>query len=47
MFQIIPLRIVNGDEMARLREQVASFREIAEAVGAAPGTVRTRLLSGK
>ncbi len=37
-----PRRIVNGDEMARLREQGASFREIAEAVGASPGTVRTR-----
>ena len=41
-----PRRIVNGDEMARLREQGASFREIAEAVGASPGTVRTRLLCG-
>ena len=41
-----PRRIVNGDEMARLREQGASFREIANAVGASPGTVRTRLLCG-
>src|SRR5689334_9011264 len=41
-----PRRIVNGDEMARLREQGASFREIAEAVGASPGTVRTRLMQG-
>src|SRR5229473_7826992 len=39
-----PRRIVNGDQMARLREQGASFREIAKAVGASPGTVRTRLL---
>ena len=39
-----PRRIVNGDEMARLRERGASFREIAKAVGASPGTVRTRLL---
>jgi DNA invertase Pin-like site-specific DNA recombinase len=39
-----PRRIVNRDEMAQLREQGASFREIAEAVGASPGTVRTRLL---
>ena len=38
-----PRRIVNGDQMARLREQGASFREIAKAVGASPGTVRTRL----
>ena len=38
-----PRRIVNSDEMARLREQGASFREIARAVGASPGTVRTRL----
>jgi DNA invertase Pin-like site-specific DNA recombinase len=41
-----PRRIVNGDEIARLREQGASFREIAEAVGASPGTVRTRLMQG-
>jgi DNA invertase Pin-like site-specific DNA recombinase len=41
-----PRRIVNGDEMTRLREQGASFREIAKAVGASPGTVRTRLLCG-
>jgi len=41
-----PRRIVNGDEMARLRDQGASFREIAKAVGASPGTVRTRLLCG-
>ena len=40
-----PRRIVNGDQIARLREQGASFRQIAEAVGASPGTVRTRLLS--
>jgi DNA invertase Pin-like site-specific DNA recombinase len=39
-----PRRIVNGDEMVRLREQGMSFREIAKAVGASPGTVRTRLL---
>src|SRR6266851_1215367 len=39
-----PRRIVSGDEMTRLREQGASFREIAMAVGASPGTVRTRLL---
>jgi DNA invertase Pin-like site-specific DNA recombinase len=41
-----PRRIVSSDEMARLREQGASFREIAEAVGASPGTVRTRLMCG-
>jgi DNA invertase Pin-like site-specific DNA recombinase len=39
-----PRRVVSGDQMARLREQGASFREIAKAVGASPGTVRTRLL---
>jgi resolvase-like protein len=32
-----PRRIVNGDEMARLREQGASFRAIAQAVGASAG----------
>ena len=42
-----PRRIVDGDQMVRLREQGASFREIARAVGASPGTVRTRLLSGR
>ena len=42
-----PRRIVDGDQMARLREQGASFREIARAVGASPGTVRTRLLRGR
>jgi hypothetical protein len=41
---VLPRRIVNGDEMAKLREQGASLREIAKAVGASPGTVRTRLL---
>jgi DNA invertase Pin-like site-specific DNA recombinase len=41
-----PRRIVSWDQMAQLREQGASFREIAKAVGASPGTVRTRLLSG-
>jgi DNA invertase Pin-like site-specific DNA recombinase len=40
-----PRRIVNGDQMTRLREQGASFRDIAKAVGASPGTVRTRLLA--
>jgi DNA invertase Pin-like site-specific DNA recombinase len=40
-----PRRIVNGDQMARLREQGASLREIAKAVGASPGTIRTRLLA--
>jgi DNA invertase Pin-like site-specific DNA recombinase len=40
-----PRRIVNGDEMARLRAQGTSFREIAKTVGASPGTVRTRLLT--
>jgi DNA invertase Pin-like site-specific DNA recombinase len=39
-----PRRIVDSDEMARRRQQGARFREIAEAVGASPGTVRTRLL---
>jgi DNA invertase Pin-like site-specific DNA recombinase len=38
-----PRRIVSSDEMTRLREQGASFREIARAVGASAGTVRTRL----
>ena len=41
-----PRRIVNGDETTRLRVQGASFREIAKAVGASPGTVRTRLMQG-
>lgn len=41
-----PRRVVSGDQMARLREQGASFREIAKAVGASPGTVRTRLMQG-
>lgn len=41
-----PRRIVNSDEMTRLRRQGASFREIAKAVGASAGTVRTRLLRG-
>src|SRR5437868_1066420 len=41
-----PRRIVNGDQMARLREQGASFRQIARAVGASAGTVRARLLCG-
>jgi DNA invertase Pin-like site-specific DNA recombinase len=41
-----PRRIVNGAEMIRLREEGASFREIAKAVGASPGTVRTRLSAG-
>jgi DNA invertase Pin-like site-specific DNA recombinase len=41
-----PRRVVSGDQMARLREQGASFREIANAVGASPGTVRTRLMQG-
>ena len=41
-----PRRIVNGDQLARLREQGASFREIGSAVGASAGTVRTRLLCG-
>jgi DNA invertase Pin-like site-specific DNA recombinase len=40
-----PRRIVNGDEMVRLRKQGESFREIAKAVGASPGTIRTRLLA--
>jgi len=39
-----PRRIVSSDEMSRLRDQGASFREIAKAVGASPGTVRARLL---
>ena len=41
-----PRLIVNGDEMVRLREQGASFRQIAEAVGVSPGMVRTRLMQG-
>lgn len=39
-----PRRIVNSDEMTRLRDQGVSFRDIAKAVGASPGTVRTCLL---
>jgi DNA invertase Pin-like site-specific DNA recombinase len=39
-----PHRIVNGDQMVRLREQGMSFRGIAKAVGTSPGTVRTRLM---
>src|ERR1700675_4307119 len=38
-----PRRVVNRDEMKRLREQGASFREIAKAVSASPSTVRTRM----
>ncbi len=41
-----PRRIVNGDEMTRLREQGASLREIAKVVGVSYVTVRTRLLRG-
>jgi DNA invertase Pin-like site-specific DNA recombinase len=41
-----PRRIVSSDKMTRLRAQGASFREIAKAVGASPGTVRTRLMCG-
>jgi len=41
-----PRRVVSGDQMVRLREQGASFREIAKAVGVSPGTVRTRLRQG-
>ncbi len=41
-----PRRIVDGGEMIRLRQQGASLREIAKAVGASPGTVRTRLCTG-
>jgi DNA invertase Pin-like site-specific DNA recombinase/transposase-like protein len=39
-----PPRIINFDEMARLRVRGASFREIAKAVAASPATVRARLL---
>jgi DNA invertase Pin-like site-specific DNA recombinase len=39
-----PTRILKLDEMARLRERGASLREIAKAVGASAGTVRSRLL---
>jgi DNA invertase Pin-like site-specific DNA recombinase len=39
-----PSRIVSLDEMTRLREQGASLREIAKAVGVSYVTVRTRLL---
>jgi len=41
-----PRRIINGDEMRRLRARGASFREIAKVVEASPGTVRTRLQTG-
>jgi DNA invertase Pin-like site-specific DNA recombinase len=42
-----PRRIVDGGEMLRLREQGASLREIAKAVGASAGTVRARLSAGE
>jgi len=41
-----PRRILNGDDMTRLREQGASLREIAKVVGVSYVTVRTRLLRG-
>jgi len=41
-----PRRIVSSDEMVRMRKLGASFREIGQAIGASPGTVRTRLLCG-
>lgn len=41
-----PRRIVSLDEMMRLREQGASLRDIANAVGVSYVTVRTRLLPG-
>ncbi len=42
-----PRRILNRDEVTRLRAQGASFRQIAKAIGASPGTVRTRLCAGE
>jgi DNA invertase Pin-like site-specific DNA recombinase len=39
-----PRRIVNGDQMAKLRKQGASLREIAKAVGASAGAIRSRLM---
>jgi DNA invertase Pin-like site-specific DNA recombinase len=39
-----PPRIINVDQMMRMREQGAGFREIAKAVGVSSGTVRARLL---
>jgi len=41
-----PSRVVSLDEMMRLREQGASLRDIAKAVGVSYVTVRTRLLRG-
>ena len=38
-----PRRIVNADELLRLKTEGASLRQIAEALGIGYGTVRTRL----
>src|SRR5216684_5243033 len=38
-----PRRIVNRDELLRLKTEGASLRQIAEALGIGYGTVRTRL----
>ena len=38
-----PRRIVNKDEIVRLKAQGASLRQIAETLGIGYGTVRTRL----
>jgi putative DNA-invertase from lambdoid prophage Rac len=39
-----PPQMINIDEMMRMREQGAGFRDIATATGVSSGTVRTRLL---
>jgi len=38
-----PRRIVNADELLRLKAEGASLRQIAEALGIGYGTVRMRL----
>ena len=38
-----PRRIVNQDELIRLKAQGASLRQIAQTLGIGYGTVRTRL----
>jgi DNA invertase Pin-like site-specific DNA recombinase len=38
-----PRRIVNADDLLRLKTEGASLRQIAEALGIGYGTVRTRL----
>lgn len=40
-----PRRIVDGNEMMRLRAEGASYRSIAQALGVSAETVRSRLLA--